>query len=213
MKTESFRKVALTIVWPAFACIVLFGAWMIRLHLSQPTLGNAVLFPENSRSIQSFSLVDHNGRIFDKQNLLGKWSFVFFGYTRCPDVCPMTLQTLGRVADMLEVPDNDVQFIFVSVDPERDSSEHLKNYVGYFNNDFMAVSGEMRQLAGFSDALGAIFGKGDDAGPGSYIMSHSAQIFLISPNAERYALLPHPHKAEVIVKDFYDIRSYYERKA
>src|SRR5690606_30224317 len=109
---EIFRKISLAIVWPSFAGIVLFVAWMAKLHLDQPEFANALLFPQHSRSIRSFNLVDYNGQVFDKQDLLGKWTFVFFGYTRCPDVCPLTLQTLGRVDGLLEAPDDDVQFIF-----------------------------------------------------------------------------------------------------
>ncbi|HEX7027883.1 MAG TPA: SCO family protein [Gammaproteobacteria bacterium] len=199
----------MAVIWPAFLFIVLFAAWMLAQHYSQPALANAVLYPETSREIRPFRLIDHNNRVFDNQRLLGKWSFVFFGYTRCPDVCPLTLQTLGRVAELLEEPNNNVQFIFVSVDPARDSNIHLKNYVGYFDPDFVGVTGEESELVTFSKALGGVFGRDDEPGSGSYTVSHSAQLFLINPDAERYALLPHPHQAEVIIDDFYTIRSHY----
>lgn len=211
---DFYRKASLAIAWPAFTFIVLFAAWMVKQHLSQPDFANAVLFPNTSRSIQAFSLVDYNNRVFDKDRLMGKWSFVFFGYTHCPDICPLTLQTLSRVADSLEMPDKaDVQFIFVSVDPQRDNSTHLKNYVEYFDNDFLGISGGESQLIAFGKALGAPFNRDDNPDSGSYNMSHSAQIFLINPDAERYALLPQPHQAEAIVRDFYAIRAHYERGA
>jgi protein SCO1/2 len=212
MKTESFRKTAQAIVWPAFAFIVLFTAWMVKQHLSQPDFANAVLYPETSRSIQPFSLIDVNKRVFDKGRLLGKWSFVFFGYTHCPDVCPLTLQTLGRAAELIEKRNGaaDVQFIFVSVDPQRDNNELLKNYVTYFNPDFLGVSGSQQQLLAFSKALDAPFGKSDDTGSASYSVSHSAQIFLINPDAQRYALLPQPLQAGDIARDFYAIRAHYQ---
>lgn len=203
----------MAVVWPGFLLIVLFAAWMLRQHLSQPNLTNAVLYPDAARSIQSFTLVDFDNRVFDNNRLLGKWSFVFFGYTHCPDICPLTLQTLDRAADLMKKQnDADVQFIFVSVDPRRDNTAHLKNYVTYFNPNFLGISGDRRELSAFSKALDAPFGITDNADSKSYAMAHSGQIFLISPKAERYALLPQPHRPGDIIQDFLVIRSYYYKQ-
>lgn len=214
MRIEPFRKISLYFVWPAFAFIVVFAVWMLIQHLSQPSFTNAILYPETSRSIQPFSLVDSNNQEFDKSRLLGKWSFVFFGYTHCSDICPLTLHTLNQAADLITKNFADVQFIFASVDPQRDNSVHLKNYVTHFNPDFLGISGDYQQLVAFGKALGAPFDKSDSQDSRSFIMAHSAQIFLINPKAERYALLPQPHQAGEIVHDFYTIRSsYYEPEA
>lgn len=214
MKADSLRKISQAIVWPAFLFIVLFTAWMVKQYLSQPDFINAVLYPESSRAIEPFRLVDSNNRVFDKSRLLGKWSFIFFGYTHCPDVCPMTLQTLNRVAELMKNRNGgleNIQFIFVSVDPQRDNQALLKNYVTYFNPDFLALRGPQQQLLALSDALDARFGTSGDTDSASYDVAHSAEIFLISPDAQRYAMLPQPLKAADIVQDFYTIRSYYRQ--
>lgn len=217
MNADSFRKISQAIVWPAFVFIALFTAWMVKQYLSQPDLVNAVLYPETSRTIGAFKLVDYDNKVFDKGRLLGKWSFIFFGYTHCPDVCPLTLQILDHAAELMKNQGNggteDVQFIFVSVDPERDDRELLKNYVTYFNPDFLALSGPRQHLLAFSDSLDAPFGRTWNRDTESYNVAHSAEIFLISPDAQRYALLPQPLKAADIVRDFYAIRSYYRQRA
>ncbi len=95
---------------------------------------------------------------FSNQQLMEKWSVIFFGYTFCPDICPITMSALAQVANKLS-PDvkNQVQFIFVSVDPERDNPAHLAEYILYYHPDFIAISGKNEQLQTFSLSLGAMY--------------------------------------------------------
>jgi protein SCO1/2 len=127
MKMEHLRKTAVTGLWTGFILMVLWGAGMLRMHLSQPALANAILYPPGNRTLPEFSLRDSNQEVFDNSRLSGKWSFLFFGYTRCPDVCPLTLQTLRWAADRIRRNDGEdnVRFVFISVDSTRDSAGYV----------------------------------------------------------------------------------------
>ena len=97
---------------------------------------------QQPRAVQPFELLDHHGESFTPESLRGQWSFVFFGYTHCPDVCPTTLSVLNSVALRLADAPDATRFVFVTVDPERDTPEVLARYVTYFNGEFVGVTGE-----------------------------------------------------------------------
>jgi protein SCO1 len=215
MKIENFRKPALIGVWTAFLLIVLWIAWMLRLHLSQPDLANAILYPPAARALPEFSLLDTDNMVFDKNRLAGKWSFLFFGYTRCPDICPLTLQTMQWTADRIRQngEGDNLRFVFISVDPARDNLGYLKEYVSYFNPEFLGVAGDEAQLSILTAGMDAPYRRieAESARADSYLMDHSAMIFLISPRAELYAMLPPPHNAETIAADFHTILAHFSK--
>lgn len=154
-----------------------------------PPLVATTLYPE-AKVLPQFELMDHNNQLFNNQQLMGKWSIVFFGYTFCPDVCPTTLAALAQVANSLE-PEilNQVQFIFISVDPQRDTLERLAQYVPFYHADFIGVTGTDEQLQKFSMSLGAVYIKvpTDD----SYAVSHSSTLFIIDPMGRRHGIFSH----------------------
>lgn len=175
-----------------------------------PELGN-ILLPE-ARPLTPFALTDMNGKPFDLQRLQGKWSFVFFGYTHCPDICPTTLSTLKGSARQLQQSEGnyqDVQFVFISVDPRRDSLEQLKEYVGYFHPDFLAATGDKAQIDALARQLGAIYMFDGDTSSEDYIVNHSASIVLIDPQARWVGRFNPPHRAAAIADDFRRIRDYF----
>jgi protein SCO1 len=113
-------------------------------------------------------------------DLLDKWSFVVFGYTYCPDVCPTTLARIKAVYQQLKQT-ADVQVVFVSVDPLRDDIERLSVYVGYFEPDFFAVTTSHDKLFPFAQSLLSPYGIVAQAPGDEYRVSHSASIALINP--------------------------------
>jgi len=138
------------------------------------------LYYQQPREIKAFELMDHNGQSFTKEQLKGKWSLVFFGYTSCPDVCPTTLQNLGFIYDDLKAAANNSQILLVSVDPQRDTQDKLSQYIAYFNSDFIALRAGHDVLFPFARNMGlmyAINGEGDD-----YLVDHSASLVLINPD-------------------------------
>ena len=153
------------------------------------------------RELPEFALTDGDGQPFGPARFQGKWSFLFFGYTHCPDVCPTTLSMLGRVRDglMADGGIDDVQFVFVSVDPQRDSTAHLKEYVEYFDPAFVGVTGSNEELAAFTRSLGAIYIRVKGSSEENYLVDHTAAVFLIDPEGNFKALFSGPHQADKIV--------------
>ncbi len=179
-----------------------------------PTLKAATALLEQARPLPNFSLVDQNGKQFGKEQLQGHWSFLFFGYTHCPDVCPTTLATLNDTLTAI-AQNNDqlnTQVIFVSVDPERDSHEQLKSYVEYFNSEFVGLTGNPSELDGLATNLGILRAKvANPADPDNYLMDHTAAVLLIGPEGRLVALFSAPHEAGTLADDFHNLRRYYEK--
>src|SRR5437764_11967587 len=106
------------------------------------------LFPA-PKPLAAFAFTDQENRVFDLSRLKGKWSFLFFGYTHCPDICPTTLATLARARENIAksaAGAKDVQFVFISVDPNRDNASKLEQYVAYFHATFLGATGGAAQV-------------------------------------------------------------------
>ena len=161
------------------------------------------------KPIDDFSLIDQDGRPFDLQRLKGHWTFLFFGYTHCPDVCPTTMAVLGQLAAQLaETPRglDQTQFALVSVDPARDTPAQLKRYVAYFGKDFLGVTGSEEAIAGLTRQLGVLYVRVPGTTDQNYTIDHSAAILLIDPRGRLSAVFSAPHDAERMARDFLRIR-------
>ncbi len=129
--------------------------------LSQPRILNKYELPEygallldEPQALLDFTLQDQQGERFDKQRLLGKWSIFFFGFTHCGDICPTTMSVLAKTyGELKAVEKNDFQVILVTVDPERDTPEVLRDYLLRFNSDFIGVTGVTRNLINFASQM------------------------------------------------------------
>jgi protein SCO1 len=128
-----------------------------------------------------FHLVDQNGKPFSDADLKGKWHLVFFGYTHCPDVCPTTLNDLSLALDKLGKPTRDnVEIVFISVDPERDTPAVLKSYVQSFDAPIAALTGSNDAVAQAAKAYHVYYEKHPRA-DGGYDMDHSAVVYVMDP--------------------------------
>jgi protein SCO1/2 len=162
----------------------------------------ATRFPV-AREIQSFELVDHHNQVFDNAALERHWSFLFFGYTYCPDVCPTTLSVLNSIAQRLQDVDADIRFVMVSVDPERDTPERLAEFVTYFNGDFLGVTGTDQGLEQLTRQLGILYERVQpEPGSEAYLMDHTAAVFLFDPDGRYHAVFSPPLSVETIAGDF-----------
>ena len=173
------------------------------------------LFPD-PKPLTAFALTDQEDRIFDLTRLKGKWTFLFFGFTHCPDICPTTLALLARVRDNLAkntAGAEDIQFVFVSVDPNRDSAGKLAQYVGYFDTTFLGVTGDNAQIANLAGQLGAAYQVAITPGTEDYPVVHSAAVFLLDPRARYHAVFAPPHDAEAISRRFQVVRELEARRA
>lgn len=140
--------------------------------------------------LPEFTLTDHTGELFDRMRFIGKWSFVFFGYTHCPDACPAAMTLFKQVQQQLG-PDAAVQYVLVSVDPERDTPEHLGRYVKHFHPAFIGATGPHAELARLTSPLGVYYARGPER-DGLYEVEHSSAIFLVGPDARLRAIFTAP---------------------
>jgi protein SCO1 len=171
------------------------------------------LFPD-PKPLTSFALIDHKDRIFDLASLTGKWSFLYFGFTHCPDVCQTTMALLagarGKIASST-VGADDVQFVFISVDPNRDTASKLGQYIGYFDPAFLGVTGDNAQIAGLAAQLGAAYQVATVIpGMDNYPVYHSPVVFLLDPRARYHAMFTPPFDAEAISRYFKVVRELHE---
>src|SRR5210317_596495 len=130
-------------------------------HNSRPIeLESGLWFGEQARALPEFELIDHERGKLTRAQLQGKWNLLFFGYTHCPDICPISLQTLADMVRAIDDPDvaRSLRVYFVSVDPERDKPELLADYVTYFNPDFTGATGAIEQLTPLTRSLGIAHG-------------------------------------------------------
>ena len=181
------------------------GIWAAQALLNnKPPVDElaATRFPV-ARQLEPFSLVDHQGNTFDNAALRGLWSFLFFGYTHCPDVCPTTLSVLNSVSGKLADNNAPVRFVLVSVDPQRDTPEQLARFVTYFNSDFIGVTGSEEGIAQLTRQLGIMHMQvADESSPDSYLVDHSAGLLLIDPKGNYHAVFTPPLSADAIASDF-----------
>ncbi len=200
---------AIFLVW-----LVLVGAAFLWWHASVKSLSpelKAVMRLE-PRTLQPFALVDQQERPFSEAQLKDKWTFLFFGYTYCPDICPTTLVLLKQTMELLQQHEADarnVQVVFVSVDPERDTPEVMRRYLDYFDKRFIGATGRTSQIDALASQVGAGYRKEPPEGSGQYLISHSASIFLINPLGQLVAAFSPPLYADTIANLFQELRSFY----
>jgi protein SCO1/2 len=169
--------------------------------------------------LSDFQLIRARDGILGLEDLKGKWTFVFFGYTHCPDICPVTLAVLGqafRIIDQTPGLAAETQGIFVSVDPGRDTPAALAEYVAYFDDRFLGATGSVAQLDAFSRQIGVFYtihdpeaGKPDDG----YLVTHSSTIFLIDPQGRLSGRFPPPQAPQEIADIFLKIRAFHNERA
>ena len=176
---------------------------------------NALVY-ENAKPLADFSLDDQHGELVTKQQFLGQWNLVFLGYTSCPDICPLTLAKLNAVYKNLR-SDYPVQIWFVSVDPKRDTPAKRKDYIDYFNPDFLAVSGEHKQLFPMVRGLGLIYAISDSS-ESEYAVDHSASVAMVDGNGAVRAIFKPEFKqgsvplinSKELTQEFKQIADYYK---
>ena len=193
---------------------LLAGAWLAAID--RESVSRAMLLPDQTMTLFSdpkpltaFALTDDRQRVFDLESLKGKWSFLFFGFTHCPDVCPTTLAELARARDKIvenAVGAEPVQFVFVSVDPNRDTAGKLGQYVRYFDASFVGVTGDDAQIANLAGQLGAFYEVAVTPGAQNYSVSHSAAVFLLDPQARKHAVFAPSIDAQALSERFKVVR-------
>ncbi|MDF9393293.1 SCO family protein [Methylococcus capsulatus] len=164
-------------------------------------LVSGTLLPQ-PRPVADFVLTGDDGRPFTRADLAGRWTVVFVGYTHCPDVCPATLSRLKAAKARLGAEGERLAVLFVSVDPERDTPDHLARYVRHFDQDFRAVTGPVDVLMALGRELGFVFVKNLGAEGEGYGIDHSAELMLLDPRVRLVGYLIPPFRIEALAADF-----------
>ena len=177
-----------------------------------PKIGGYVL-PE-PRALPPVALVDEQGRAFGPAGFAGHWSFLYFGYTHCPDVCPLTLVELANLKKILaeQLPDTSTDYYLVSVDPGRDTPERLREYVTYFDASFHGLTGSIDDLKSLTQQTGSVFLVPEDQSDDAYVVSHSSNIALVDPQGRLSAVFTPPHEPAQLAADFGLVVAYRARR-
>lgn len=196
--------------------IVAFAAGLVAARfllgsraVAVPETENATVFT-TPREITSLDLVDETGRPFTAQSLQGQWSYVFFGFTLCPDICPTTLALLKQVRTELgDLPvGHRPRVLLFTVDPERDTPEKLREYVRFFDPSFGGVTGSPAAVQAAAAAFAVPFAR-VTLPQGGYTMDHGAGLFLVSPEGSVIAYSSPPFQAATLARDYRRIQAYF----
>lgn len=131
-----------------------------------------------------FDLASTEGGRFTQADLVGTPTLMFFGYTYCPDVCPTTLADTTSWREALGLAPEELRILFVTVDPERDSIEHLQTYLSLFSGNVIGLSGTPEQTEQIKAAYGVFSERTDDAGSTEYLVNHTATLFMIGTDGQ-----------------------------
>ena len=168
----------------------------LLLGLLAASCGGAAEEPplKGARIGGAFTLTDQNGRQVSEGDFNGKYRIVYFGFANCPDICPTDLAQIGQALRIFEKEHPGraakVQPVFITTDPERDTPEVLKSYVASFHPRLVGLTGTPQQIADAAKAYAVYYSKVPNEG-GGYSMNHMRIIFLMGPEGEPIAMLPH----------------------
>ena len=152
-----------------------------------------------------FTLTDQDGQRVSDTDFDGKYRLVYFGFTYCPDVCPVDLQVIGQGLRKLEQDDPEtaakVQPIFISVDPERDRPPVLKEFVRAFHPRLIGLTGTPEEVEKVAKSFGVYFKKQGEEGAENYLVDHSRIAMLFGPEGEPIAIIPHDEGADGVARE------------
>lgn len=180
------------------------GYFEQRLQQPPPPLMQSAFPLSQPRPLPSFELTADDGTPFDLDSLRGHWTLMAFGYTQCPDICPTTLATYKEIDRLLgeSAGGPRPEFLFISVDPERDSPERLGTYVRYFSPGFRGATGPHDALRKLTEPLGILYARAESQDTAlGYLVDHSASILVIDPQARLAAIFSPPHNPRAMAED------------
>jgi protein SCO1/2 len=187
------------------AVLLGIGAALLWRHSSAPGNLTTGSYLSPRRALPDFSLIDQSGHAFGPQDLRGRWSFLYFGYTNCPDACPTTLTTLAALEKRLRASGAAVRphVVFVSVDAKRDTPAQLAQFVPYFDPEFVGVTAASQpQIEDLARKLGVAVYLPTPNADGSYAVEHTGEILVVDPQGKLAAILTGPFTASALQLDF-----------
>lgn len=193
-------KTSRNILLLGFAIIVGLAAVYLLIGGSRPyTFQGSLIDPPVKAP--AFELNNADGQSFQLQQLDGQVVIMFFGYTSCPDVCPVTLTEFLRIREELGKQAGQVSFVFVTVDPERDTPERMRKYLTNFDPEIIGLTGERGELESVWADYGVYQAKADDGNGGNYLVDHSSRTYIIDQDGNLRLTYPFGTENESIVAD------------
>lgn len=197
---------ALSLVFFALIALALgigFNIWSTAKHkITPPVSGTRI---NQLQALPEFHLTDGSGHPFSKHSLKGHYSFLFFGYTHCRSICPLTMTMLTQLyaqlkAEKLPLP----QIVFITLDPKRDNQKTVANYAKAFNPAFKGVTGPLVGIQQLSKQMGVVYirAQQDNSKDKNYQIDHSGTLYLINPSGHLIAVFSPPHEKGTIAQDY-----------
>lgn len=189
--------------------VLLVGVMLATTSLRRPLpLPAQASYFESPLELPAFSLDGTGNEAFSRDDLHGQFSLVFFGFTNCPDICPLTLATLAQAYGELENAVSQLpEVVFISVDPSRDTTDRIATYLQNFDSRFMGATGSRRDLDPLLRTLGVSVMVHELPDQPSYTVTHNGTIFMIGPDAELVATIDGSASAGDIATDFRRVRA------
>ena len=202
--------IAAAVVGIALAGSGYWALWQSRnLSTADAFPASLIAFPER-KPLAEFVLVDDEKGVFDLKSLESRWSFIFFGFMYCPDICPTTLYDMSTVKREIVargISASDIQFVFISVDPARDKAAKIQRYVQYFDPDFLGATGSIGQLTNLTRQLGAPFRAEPETATNVYEVTHSSAVYLVAPLGQYAGIINPPFVASEVAVQFSELYS------
>lgn len=190
------------LLWIGGGILLLIGlAAVITLMFAQPPSFRGTSYAEPLPLAADFVLTKADGTQFRLSDQKGKVVLLFFGYTSCPDVCPTTLAEMKMVFDKLGDKSQDVQVVFISVDPDRDTSEKMQTYVEHFHPSFLGLSGSIQELEPIWNDYSITREAVESESAFGVIINHTARVFLVDPQGKMHLTFAYQTPVEDIAHD------------
>ena len=196
------KTVTLCLTFISIVLVMFVFSTLRTPQLSDEELRNkGVFLLPRPRDLAPFELASATGS-FSNEDLTDKWSFIFFGFTHCPDICPTSMAVLGQVERNLTQnqrmdANQPFQGILVSVDPDRDTVQKVDEYAKAFSPRFLSATGEREALVELTQQVNVAFAKVPD-GQGGYTVDHTGHLVIINPRGHFHGFVKLPHKEETI---------------
>ena len=209
MKSNFTWTIASCLVVMLVAVSLYVNKMTTKVHLSSEQLKDMGLYLiEPPRNLGSFNLIDSAGKEFLPKDFEGKWNMLFFGFTFCPDICPITMSMLSRIEKGLDIENQEkIRIFLVTVDPDRDSPDQLKVYLENFSENFIGLTGGLDQIYNFATRVNAPFSPISNSKDPHYSVDHTGSIILIKPEGNYAGFFRAPHNQDDIKKAILDIVS------
>ena len=209
MKSNFTWTIASCLVVMLVAVSLYVNKMTTKVHLSSEQLKDMGLYLiEPPRNLGSFNLMDSAGKEFLPKDFEGKWNMLFFGFTFCPDICPITMSMLSRIEKGLDIENQEkIRIFLVTVDPDRDSPDQLKVYLENFSENFIGLTGGLDQIYNFATRVNAPFSPISNSKDPHYSVDHTGSIILINPEGNYAGFFRAPHNQDDIKKAILDIVS------